>query len=77
MFARIKKKKKSHQKNAFPLLSLMSLLYASFKNGELPEMQTEANANFADYSHVYSNKLWPVQLTAASTAPKLCLFFKF
>lgn len=54
----------------------MSLLYSSFKSGELPEMQTQANTNFADYSHVYSNKLWLVQLTAASKAPKLCLFFK-
>lgn len=58
------------------MLFLMSLLYTSFKSGELPEMQTQANTNFADYSHVYSKKLWPVQLTAASTAPKLCLFFK-
>lgn len=54
----------------------MSLLYASFRSGELPEMQTQANINFADYSHVYSSKLWPVQLTAASTVPKSCLFFK-
>ena len=54
----------------------MALLYASFKSGEMPEMQTQANTNFADYSHVYSSKLRPVQLTAASTVPKLCLFFK-
>lgn len=54
----------------------MSLLYASFESGEWPEMQTQENTNFADYSHVYSNKLWPVQLSPASTVPKLCLFFK-
>lgn len=54
----------------------MSLLHASFKSGELPEMRTQENTNFADSSHVYSSKLWPVQLTAASTVPKLHLFFK-
>lgn len=69
-------KKKYNKILPFPLLSLMSLLYASFRSGELPEMQTQANTNFADYSHVYSNILRPVQLTAASTAPKLCLVFK-